>query len=258
MQSSATEPINVEQEIERLIAALHSVFHSGVYLSDRDHRIETCAQLSRLKYLAKRADNELLYAFCEQFEDVLFLILKKEGKTYDPVLNWHELLKQQLYDLFAQYQNGKVTSHNDLNFSLANKPDLQFPDRRAMLENLKDAAILYVENDTGMRRDIAHFLNRRVGRLYEADDAETALEIYQTQRPDIIMTALNLPGIGGIEMIREIRKNNAYIPIIVITAFTDQDFYLETDRLGVNAYILKPFKVRELEYEMIKLIEMIR
>ena len=66
------------------------------------------------------------------------------------------------------------------------------------------------------------------------------LKVYQTAAPDVIVTDLKMPVMGGLEMSRQVRKTNPDIPIIITTAFDDKDIILSAIDVGINKYIIKP------------------
>jgi DNA-binding NarL/FixJ family response regulator len=73
----------------------------------------------------------------------------------------------------------------------------------------------------------------------ETGDGRKALEIFQETKPDVVLMDLRLPGLGGVEAIMAIRKENADARIIVLTTFdTDEDIY-RAIQSGAKSYLLK-------------------
>ena len=111
---------------------------------------------------------------------------------------------------------------------------------------LKNSSILLVEDEEHLRASFAKVLLLYVNQVYTAGDGQEAFSIYQNEHPDIIITDIKMPKINGLELIKKIRKENHDIPIIVTSAYTDQDFLLESIKLSLIDYIVKPIKERDL------------
>ena len=84
--------------------------------------------------------------------------------------------------------------------------------------------------------------------LLQAIDGEEALEIVIRDKPDLILMDIQLPKMSGLEVTKKIRKLKAFrqIPVIAVTAYAmkgDEEKFIEA---GCNAYLSKPFKLREL------------
>lgn len=75
-----------------------------------------------------------------------------------------------------------------------------------------------------------------------------ALKYLEIEKPDLILLDIQMAPIDGIETLREIRKmeDRADIPVIMLTGVEDKDFVLESARLGIRDYILKPFHSEDL------------
>ena len=80
-----------------------------------------------------------------------------------------------------------------------------------------------------------------------AESGEAALECFQKERFDIILTELRMPGMGGIEVIKRIRELDSNTEIIVLTAYAEVNSYLEAMTLGVLEYLLKPIRLDALK-----------
>ena len=93
-----------------------------------------------------------------------------------------------------------------------------------------------------MANTLAYYLKE----VLEARDGEEALDIYYEQRPDIILTDLRMPRKDGLDMVKEIRKNDKKIPILMITAHTDKEYLLSAIELKIEKYLIKPIALNEL------------
>jgi len=109
-----------------------------------------------------------------------------------------------------------------------------------MKEN--NITLLYVEDDIGLRETYIDFFQRRVENIIVAENGRQGLEKFKEFHPDIVVTDIRMPIMDGIEMIREIRKIDKDIPIIVTSAFSEPDYLIQAIDLGVTRYLLKPLQ----------------
>jgi DNA-binding response OmpR family regulator len=105
--------------------------------------------------------------------------------------------------------------------------------------------VLVVDDDENIVQLVKMYLERDGYQVWPAFDGVAGLEEFRRARPDVIVLELMLPGLGGLEVCREIRReSNA--PIIMLTARTTEADKLVGLDLGADDYITKPFSPREL------------
>lgn len=106
--------------------------------------------------------------------------------------------------------------------------------------------ILLLEDDHLLSKILTKHLslNYEVTSVY---DGNTALEATETDKFDLLILDSNVPGITGIELIKELRKYNDTTPIIMITAYQDTTHLKNAFTNGCNDYIKKPFELDELD-----------
>lgn len=80
----------------------------------------------------------------------------------------------------------------------------------------------------------------------QACSGEEAVEMANQVKPDVILMDLNMPGIGGIEAIRQIKKDNPSVKILALTAYTEDEYVKEALRAGALGYLLKEVSQAEL------------
>ena len=107
-------------------------------------------------------------------------------------------------------------------------------------EILKNYTILYVEDDDDVRKVAVEYLSRLCKKVYEAENGKVALNIWRDEKPDIIITDISMPKMNGIDMARYIRTEDLKTPIIVATAYTDQEYLMKAVELQLVKYIVKP------------------
>jgi len=111
---------------------------------------------------------------------------------------------------------------------------------------LKDSTVLLAEDEDSVRESFKRILLLYVKDVYDAKDGEEALELFYKFNPDIIITDIKMPKVNGLELIKKIRSKDLTIPIIVTSAYTDQDFLLESIKLSLVEYAIKPIKEEKL------------
>lgn len=108
------------------------------------------------------------------------------------------------------------------------------------MEYLKTLTLLYVEDDSETRSSIARILNSYVGTLVTACNGVEGIEEFHSQRPDIVITDILMPVMNGLAMAQEIRAADRNVPIIVISAFEQNDYLLRAIDIGVTKFVTKP------------------
>lgn len=83
-------------------------------------------------------------------------------------------------------------------------------------------------------------------------DGEEALKAYEERQPDVIITDISMPLMDGIELIRQIRRENESVYIIVLSCHDDFEYVKEAMKLGANEYVLKNSLDEESLYEILK------
>lgn len=108
--------------------------------------------------------------------------------------------------------------------------------------------ILIVDDEEDIVNLIAYNLEREGYSTVKTFDGEAALKILQTQRPDLMILDLMLPKMSGLDICRNVRRNpsTAALPIIMLTAKSDEIDKVTGLEIGADDYVTKPFSVREL------------
>lgn len=107
-------------------------------------------------------------------------------------------------------------------------------------EFLKTITVLYVEDDPDAREQLGMFLKRRIGRLITAENGAAGLEAFETHRPHLVITDIQMPVMDGLTMAQKIRKRDPGMPIIVVTAFEQTDYLMRAIEIGMDKYVSKP------------------
>ncbi len=115
------------------------------------------------------------------------------------------------------------------------------------LEILKEFNILYIEDDKYLLKNSIDILEDFVNKIYPAANTEKALKILQENKIDLIISDILLENDNGIEFIEKIRKQyGIFTPVILATAYTDTNYLLESIKLKIENYIVKPINIKKL------------
>ena len=106
--------------------------------------------------------------------------------------------------------------------------------------------LLYVEDDNALREQFVRILRPKFKEIYEASDGVEALEKYETYSPDMMLVDINIPKIDGLEVIDLVRKGDKNIPIVILSAYSDQKKLLSAIKLGLSEYLIKPVPHKKL------------
>src|SRR5215467_388226 len=107
--------------------------------------------------------------------------------------------------------------------------------------------VLIVEDEPKMQRLLELNLSEEGYTIRAAADAETALSHLRQEKADIVVTDLKLPGMNGLEFLHEIKRMDASLPVILMTAFGTVETAVEAMKAGASDYVLKPFSMDELK-----------
>lgn len=122
-------------------------------------------------------------------------------------------------------------------------------------------SVLYAEDDPKIRLEMMNYLGKFFPNVVACSDGEEGLGVYQKSRFDIVVTDIQMPKMTGIEMLREIKKINPLQEMIITSAYTESDYFMEAISLGIDAYILKPVnhaQIIEVLYKTVSKIIQVR
>lgn len=107
-------------------------------------------------------------------------------------------------------------------------------------------SILIVEDEPKMRRLLEMNLSDQGFTTHAAGDAESGLKLLNSEKIDLVITDFKLPGMNGLEFLHVIKRVNAALPVVVMTAYGSVESAVEAMKVGANDYVLKPFSLVEM------------
>ncbi len=128
------------------------------------------------------------------------------------------------------------------------------PDR----EFLRTLKILFVEDDATTRKLLRTFLERRLGEVVDAADGAEGLARFEVERPQLVLTDIQMPVMDGLSMAAQIRLRGEAVPIIVATEFEEVAYLKRSIDLGVDRYVTKPIDGAQLEAALLAVARRLR
>lgn len=115
--------------------------------------------------------------------------------------------------------------------------------------------ILVAEDDAIMLASITHLLKQEGFNVTTANNGREAMQIFENDTPDLVITDIMMPFTSGLEFLNVIRTNSKEIPVIVLSAVDEEDTVIEAFNLGADDFLTKPVKPGELSIRVNRLLK---
>jgi len=117
--------------------------------------------------------------------------------------------------------------------------------------------ILIVDDDDAFRAALIEFLQLRSRQVRSCKDGQEAIRVLREEKEpfDVVITDLNMPLVGGMEVVRAAKERYAETQVVVITGFATLETAIDAMRQGAYDYIAKPFKLVEVDLIVEKISE---
>jgi len=116
--------------------------------------------------------------------------------------------------------------------------------------------ILVVDDFSTMRRIVRNLLKELgFSNVHEAEDGVEALKKLRAETFDFVVSDWNMPNMTGIDLLREIRKDDAlkHLPVLMVTAEAKKENIIEAAQAGASGYVVKPFTAITLDEKLQKI-----
>jgi DNA-binding response OmpR family regulator len=110
-----------------------------------------------------------------------------------------------------------------------------------------EGRLLLVDDDPGVLDLLYEYFAGQGYEVEVASSGEVALSAVRAKRPDLVILDIRMPGIDGVEVLRRLRRQDATLPVIMVTANEDVTLARETLTIGAFDYVAKPFDFTHLE-----------
>jgi len=115
---------------------------------------------------------------------------------------------------------------------------------------MKDKKILLVDDETEFVSTLAERLKLRGFNVETATDGEAAIQMTEESRPVLIILDLKMPGLGGLEVLKQVKGGDSSIKVILLTGHGSTKEGIEGMNLGASDYLMKPINIEELIAKM--------
>lgn len=116
-------------------------------------------------------------------------------------------------------------------------------------------SILIIDDEEPILESLKPFFSKRNYKVFTASSGEKGIETIKSNVIDIVLSDFRMPGMSGIDVLREIKKINPQIDVVIMTAFGNIEDAVELMKLGAYDYLTKPIDLEELENILNKIKE---
>jgi two-component system response regulator (stage 0 sporulation protein F) len=130
--------------------------------------------------------------------------------------------------------------------SLIGQKDIKGASEKMDKKKLVDKKVLIVDDQYGIRVLLYEVFGKEGYQTFQASNGKAALEIVKNQAPDLVLLDMKIPGMDGLEILKNIKKMDPAIKVIMMTAYGELDMIKEATDLGALTHFTKPFDIDEL------------
>ncbi len=106
--------------------------------------------------------------------------------------------------------------------------------------------ILLVDDDPAVSETLVGLFDKSEYRFHQLEDGNRAIEFIDNNTLDLVLLDVNLPSVSGLDILKEIKKRDATLPVIVISGYISTENAIEAMKEGAYEYITKPFQIERL------------
>lgn len=106
--------------------------------------------------------------------------------------------------------------------------------------------VLFVEDESSLRTSYQRFFSNRYDLVFATTGAEALIKL-RDEKPDIMVLDMRLPDTNGVEILRQVREKDEHLPVIITTSYLSVEPQLRMLGLTYTGYLLKPFRLHELD-----------
>jgi len=127
-----------------------------------------------------------------------------------------------------------------------------------MDNKITDISVLIAEDEEQLLSSMTEYLQIFFENVYVARDGISALSVYESKKPDIIIADINMPHLDGLSMIEKIREKDDKTKIIITTAHSEKEKLFKAIKLHLVTYLVKPVNSDELKELLLSLVDELR
>jgi len=116
-------------------------------------------------------------------------------------------------------------------------------------------SVLIIDDDPLIRKTLSGHLSKQGFEVHQAEDGEEGIRTFGEVGPDIVLLDVRLPGLDGIEVLRQIRDMRKRTYVLMMTAYDDMKTTVEAIKLGAFEYLVKPLNTIDLDLTVAKALQ---
>ena len=115
------------------------------------------------------------------------------------------------------------------------------------MTSMRKPRLLLVDDEIPFVANLSKLLSRRGYEVSTAHDGDSALRLVQEREFDVVILDQNMPGKDGITVLRELKKKQPHLEVVILTGYGNVDMALKGFELGIYDYTSKPIQLTDLE-----------
>ncbi len=130
-------------------------------------------------------------------------------------------------------------------------------DINRLQNSCKVLKLLYIEDDEDARNTTVKMFKHFFDEIFVAKDGNEGMRIFEEEHVDLVISDINMPKKDGLQVLQEVRELSSEIPFLLLSAHSDNEYFLESISLGVDYFILKPVTEEQLYKALLTVVKKI-
>lgn len=115
--------------------------------------------------------------------------------------------------------------------------------------------LLVVEDDSQLAESIIQYFSSKDFQVHHLHEGQQTNQAASNLKPDLVLLDLRLPDVCGLDKLKELKKENPTIPVVIMTGHSSAESAIESIKQGAEEYIMKPFQLEQLERTINQVLE---
>lgn len=120
---------------------------------------------------------------------------------------------------------------------------------------VENARVLVVDDDPKIRWVLRQGLEDGIFSICDAEDGLSAIEVFEKERPDLILMDVKMPGMDGLEAMKRIKELDEDVPVVILSAYPDAKIIVQAMKNGAVDFLIKPFDIDMVKMVITKTLE---
>lgn len=114
-------------------------------------------------------------------------------------------------------------------------------DEKNLLNLLSNKKVLYAEDEEGIQKNVVQILELFFNEIISVNNGQDALDYYHLHKPDVVILDICMPFLDGIDVVKKIREDNKKVPVLILSAHTEQEYLWRAIEQKICKFLTKPF-----------------